>query len=193
MIKHYDKIYAFEANPALAKKLKTKFRIFPHVKIINAALHETHNKEIPFYISRNEGYSSSVLEVNENNQLANHIQTVEETLVKSVNLAVFLKENHIDYIHYYISDLQGMDFRILQTVKSYIHRKAIGKIQIETIKDGRQPIYKDSENYEANFYKLLNNNYMKTSHGWHSLKNGIFIDVDNNSDEYDVCWTLRNN
>lgn len=186
-IKHYDRVYAFEANPELVKKLKV-FRLFPHVKIINAAVHDTHNKVIPFYISKNGGQSSSILEVNEKNKIADYIKAVKKISVKTVNLAEFLKENKIDYIDHYISDLQGMDLRVLQTLKPYIDAKAIGRIQVETMRDGRESTYKDTNNYESDFRKLFNGNYEKISHGYHSLKDGVFMDVDNEYDEYDVCW-----
>ncbi len=192
LINKYRKIYCFEANPDLIEVLRKRFSNYKNVNIIHAAVCDIHNSVIELNISANNGASSSILKPNPGNSLKDVIKTIKTVTVPTINLFNFCKENKIKFIDTYISDLQGIDFIVLNTLKEFIDTKKIGRIQCETEKDDSTPIYIGSEgNREKNYSKLLDANYIKISEGWGLLKDNIFTEVPNDWDEKDVCWILK--
>ena len=191
-VDNYEQIYAFEADPNLCESIRSRYSDKDHVSVIHAAVCETHNSTVKFYISRNGGASSSILQPNPNHSLADHIATASEIEVPTVNLFNFCLDNKIDYIDSYVSDAQGYDFKILTTLKDYISEQKIGDIQCEVLFDNKEAIYsafdRRDENIESNFSRLLSNQYVKIAEGWGQLNNGVFNKVPEDWSEHDVKW-----
>jgi FkbM family methyltransferase len=194
-VNHYDKIYAFEANPYFCKILKQRFASNTNVAVINAAVCDKHNNFITFNISKNNGDSSSILEPNHENELFSCIETSEKIKVPTVNLYNFCQENNIVKITTYISDLQGYDFIVLKTLKPLIDLGVIESIQCEVEKNEKPTIYKnpdiENQNKEKNFDSFLEEKYIKVAKGWGTLTEGKFEDVPENWTEHDIQWKLK--
>jgi hypothetical protein len=83
----------------------------------------------------------------------------------------FLRKKKVDHISLYLSDLQGVDFDVLQTLKPLIDKQNIDKIICEVEKDDVEQHYKDlPRNRRSNFDKLLQYKYQvvgeATCEGW---------------------------
>ena len=140
IVNNYDVIYGFEANPMLAFQAQILFKDFPNVKIYNVALCQEHNVDVDFNIASFDASSS----IGQNFHSKWHhpeIKMIHTIKVKAMNLLNFCKENNIDYIDHYISDLQGADFMVLNTLKEYIDNKKIKLIQSEVNKNDKENIY----------------------------------------------------
>ena len=92
--------------------------------------------------------------------------------VKVINLLNFLKKQKIDSIDFYLSDIEGYDFKVLSTIKEYLDLKKIKKIQVEALNNGIKNTYKNVSNYEYQFDELLKENYNKIGRGSGSVKAG---------------------
>jgi len=161
IINDFDTAYLFEPNPELYEELKVTFKNYDNVTIINAAASYNHNGEIPFYISKNNGESSSIYKPNPSSPYYDLIQTVKTINVKTINLFNFCLENNIKKIHTIVTDAQGHDFSILKTLKPFIDYRKIDRIQCEAVNKFRQHPYDgvNELNHLDNFEKILNFNY----------------------------------
>jgi FkbM family methyltransferase len=182
--KNFGFCYVFEANPELVIFLKNKFKNVKNVEIIEGALSEEHNKEVDFHITYDPvlgdnqmHYSSSLGELSDyyrNNGPKNQVTTLKTITVKTINLYTFLQERNIKKIHTYISDLEGMDFTVLKTIRYYIDNKLIINIQIETETDGWEKMahLNLSSNKQKDIINFLSKNYniVKYQKGNYNLK-----------------------
>ena len=91
LVKDYDRVFAFEANPEFCKHLGKLFSSLTHVKIVNAAVGEMHGGVRTFHISKNNGDSSSLLAPNKDNCLHDMISSVFAVDVPAINLKFFLR------------------------------------------------------------------------------------------------------
>jgi len=142
IFKDFDICYGFEPIPVLAARLQERYRSFPHVHIVNAAacLNEG---PVSFYVSMMDGdhgnmQSSSLCEVSDdyrNNGPKNQVFTKEVITVQGVNLANFFRAHGISEIDTYISDVEGFDFSILQTVRPWFDERRVKNAQFETEPD----------------------------------------------------------
>lgn len=166
----YDKCIGFEANPNLIELLQNRFKNHSNVVIINAAACDSNQDQI-LNICANIGH-----EIHEKNQTSslgvpseyskihqdgNNITLVNKVKVPGVYLPDFLEKKGITQIDTYVSDIQGMDYTVLNTLKDLINNKKITNIQVESACD-----YMDGELYdgipsnnENLFYDLLLDNY----------------------------------
>jgi FkbM family methyltransferase len=189
----YGKCYGFEANPDLFKLLVEKYKEFPHVKLINAAV-TTVPGSVTLNISSNDGASSSlgVFEDEWPNHKSGVIEISRSVDVPGINLHQFCRSEGIEYIDDYISDIQGMDLEVLKTMRSYVDSGNIETITVETTRNERRNIYKDlPDNSEAGFNALLENNYRLVAVGFGVLEDYWFADIDPLSWEFDCKWRRR--
>jgi len=163
--KDFDKCYGFEAIPELAQKTRKRYDNDDRVEIINAAVCGE-NKPQTFYISTNPLMESSSLgelsDFYRNNGPRNQIKTKKKITVNGILLPDFLKEKDIRHVDTYISDIEGMDYFVLTTLKDYIDNKKIDNIQVESQCDywGAQSHNNLPSNKESLFYDLLKENYI---------------------------------
>ena len=193
-LNNFDTIFAFEANPWFCEHMRSIFKQYKNLHVVNAALCKVHGEKVVFNISKNNGDSSSLLMPNKDNPLHDLIQPSMQVLVDGVNLGIFLAERGIEKIDTYISDLQGYDYEVLKTLKPLIDRGAINTIECEVEKTDKPPIYVVEgieRNIEENFNTILGKNYEKVATGWGRLTDGVFANVPDNWCEWDVRWKLK--
>ncbi len=185
----YKVCYGFEADPELCGDLKKRFARIPNVHIIHAAA-ATHDGEIEFHVSDNQASSSIGGRFADGWCGKNKVAMIKTVKVPCVNLCNFLREQGIETVDDYISDIQGYDLEVLKTLMPYINRKAIGSITCETGKDGFGNIYPDlPDNSESGFANLLGENYNCVAKGWgKGLKEGVFNNVPDDWWEMDCKW-----
>jgi len=161
-VKDFDRSIGFEANPRLCKILKetVERHELRGVEIVSAALHNF-NGEIKFNLNTND-YTSSTGKIN--NDIHPSIKTVETIKVRSINLYNFLIEQDVEFIDFYLSDLQGMDLIVLKTLQPLLEKRKIEVLQCEVGKDDRPPVYLDLYNKFAGFQELLSSNYEIIEH-----------------------------
>lgn len=166
----YDKCIGFEANPNLIGLLRDKFKNCPNVEIINGAVcdsnqnqilnicvnvgHENHEKNQTSSL----GYPSDYSKIHQD---GNNITLVDKIEVPGIYLPDFLVDRGITEIDTYISDIQGMDFTVLTTLKDFIDQKRILNIQTEASCDYMEGELYDGipSNNEKLFYNLLSEKY----------------------------------
>ena len=167
MRKGFDMCYGFEAIPELANKLTERYKNDDRVEIINAAVCGE-NKQQTFYISTNTLMESSSLgelsDYYRSNGPKNQIGTKRKVIVDGIILSDFLIERGIDHIDTYVSDIEGMDYFVLTTIKDYVNEKKIDHIQVEAECDHWDGQSHDNlpSNKESLFYKFLDENYKLT-------------------------------
>ena len=162
--------------------LAERYKQYPHVEIINAAVCVEPGPKT-FYLSKMEGHidnmaSSSLFEVSEayrKNGPRNQVHTKQVITVNGVNMMQFLSERGITHIDTYISDAEGFDFSILKTIQSLTDSKRIRTIQVETEPDYVQVEQRSGQpmNKSWMFLDLLIENYdlvgmQKGNYDWNS-------------------------
>jgi len=162
----HDEYYGFEAQPALALMLQQKYSNNPNVNIIHAAV-GVDNEPKDFYVQNantaSDGAASSLGVISQDylDSSPNHIILKETVRVPGISLPSFLASKGISEIETYISDIQGMDYIVLSTLKDFIDTKRIKNIQVEAecdYKRGRAYNLPYS-NKTSLFHELLDENY----------------------------------
>lgn len=197
MHRGYEKCFGFEANPERFEKLYKKYKKVPNIKLYNVAIAQ-YDGEITFNISNNNnGASSSIGTFHEEWQKeykGEKIEMIKSITIPCINLYNFCKQNQIDFIDDYMSDIQGMDLEVLKTMKSMIDQRRISTITCEVTKDGKCNIYKDlPDNSESGFADLLNARYELIARGYGALKDNKFENIPEEVWEMDCKWKSKNN
>jgi hypothetical protein len=126
----------------------------------------------------------------------NHYGGVVEILkLHSVTLPFLLEKFNIQAIDLYVSDLQGLDFAILESVKEFLDQKRIMELFVET-HNGAREIYLDAKNSLVDFWQMLRLCYRidYISHDGRILNsvNDIFsFSMGTSFGECDVHWSLH--
>ena len=167
--KNFDVCYAFEAHPRIFQNLEARTKNYSNIQIFNVAL-TTRKGPVLFYEYIGMPYSSS-LGAEMCDKHSPNVRSIKKYTVKGINLMDFLRQKGVEHISLYLSDLQGVDFDVLQTLKPLIDKQNIDKIICEVEKDDMEQHYKDlSSNRRSNFDKLLEHKYQlagnATCAGW---------------------------
>lgn len=190
----YEHCYGFEANPESFQKLKKRYENHPNVTLIHAAVSDQ-NGTAEFNISDDTNAGASSLgkfNPDWNQQRKTPINIVKTVAVPTINLAHFCKQNGIEYISDYISDIQGMDFTVLETLTPMIENKAIGSITCEVSKNGKKIYNGLPSNTLSSFESLLNSNYDLVATGTTgALKDQHFDEVPDSWWEMDCKWRVK--
>ena len=138
LIKRINKqaqIYSIEPNLDLIKYQKKKFRRFTGINFFNIGI-DSYSRIATFYI-RNPISHSSLIK-NHPDEEFNKIVTT--TKVKVENLDDFFKKQNIEKITLLKIDTEGLDFKILLSLKKILLNKRIEFIKIEANKDSFEKI-----------------------------------------------------
>ena len=161
LVPRFDSCYGFEADPELAEAARARFKGFPNVNIVHAALGET-NGPVTLNI-HDSAAATSVGRLGDAYRTAtgNKIHPVGQITVPGINLYEYLVSRNVEYIDLYQSDIQGMDFAVLRTLAPMIERRAIRVISCETERDDHtfQSYEGLPSNKQARFMGLLDTNY----------------------------------
>jgi FkbM family methyltransferase len=142
-----------------------------------------------FYLSSNPAHVSSSLSTWDNADAKKnypHIKQLNEIEVKVKRLDKILEQLEIDHIDYLITDTQGSDYKILNSVKFFIDNKKIKNIQCENF---IKPIYDNLANKFEDTKTLLEKNYNLAK-----IENdGTEINISEiqNHVEIDSFWALK--
>lgn len=179
----FKRCICIEANPNLCKKLKKLF-YFNNVEVYNYLLGPKNGQGFLNVYKSNS--TNSTLSKIYNQKIIKRIK------VKMTRLDTLLNNLKIKYINFYISDLEGLDFEVLKTLKSFIDSKKINYIQHECIINKRRNPYVKFSNYEYLFNNLLKKNYNKLASGLGKLKIGYHKKMSPKSTYKDVLWKVKN-
>jgi FkbM family methyltransferase len=175
----FKRCICIEANPNLCKKLKKLF-YFNNVEVYN------------YLLGPKNGYGFlNVYKSNSTNSTLSKIynqKIIIRIKVKMTRLDTLLNNLKIKYINFYISDLEGLDFEVLKTLKSFIDSKKINYIQHECIINKRRNPYVKFSNYEYLFNSLLSKKYKKIASGRDKLRIGKFVLMSKKSLYKDILW-----
>ena len=191
LVTSFERVIAFEANPEHCDVLASRFST---IQLVRAAVCE-HDGEVAFNVSSNGGASSSLGSFDETwlAPRTDGIRMTRTMTVPGVNLLRFCRDNGVDGIDFYVSDLQGMDLTVLRTMEPLLREGRIELIQCETTNDGQHNIYKDLPSNElGEFQRLLEpHGYSMVGKGWGALQKGVFSDVPEDWWEFDSLWEHR--
>jgi FkbM family methyltransferase len=182
-----------EAHPVTFKKLQDRFKNDESVVCINACIvPERTANPVSFYYTGNS-VSSSVLEP----PTEIHYGGVREvSYLPGRTVGDILEQLNIDFIDFYVSDLQGIDYSVLSSSSGLIESGRIGELFLET-HVGRDALYLGAVNSFQNFWSLLETNYKVD---YISYDGKIVRDLHTSLGaalgmiyrECDVHWSLRN-
>jgi FkbM family methyltransferase len=182
----YDVCYGFEANIHLLPVINQVIGNDSKIKIFNLAVSDQDGYS-SFKISSNGGQSSSLTDFNPEFVGTGDLHMQTTLSVRKVNLLNFLKQQGVDHITDYVSDIQGHDYSALSSLKEWIDFKKIKTIQCEVCKPNKN-IYVGVNNTIDNFTNLLGKNYKLVSTGWGQLVDGQYNQVPDEWWEYDAKW-----
>ena len=133
--KNYDKVYGFEPNPKLFSEAKKKYKKYGKVTILPYALGaETGFSD--FYIF-NRPASSSLSKLSPEwiehwkKKRGQDVEVANKIKVKVYNLYEWAEEEGIGHIKFLITDLQGIDFTVLQSMRPMFEKGLIDKVRAE--------------------------------------------------------------
>ena len=188
VVHEFDKVFAFEPDPEIFESLTRRCQKYPWVQTINAACAEE-DGTAKFYVYPNR-VSSSLSFIAEGIPGEDlHPITIE---VQTVNLLEFLISNQVENIDSYVSDCQGSDLKILNTIKPLIEEKRIREIFVETHNSDIH-LYDGLENGFNGFKELLSPNYEFVAAFLGRLDNKQVAEAEIPSDEYewDTQWKVK--
>jgi hypothetical protein len=116
------------------------------------------------------------------------INASQTIMVPSINLGDFLIIKDVIDIDSYVSDIEGLDFTVIRTLRPYLDNGSIKSITCEVVRDVKQNPFDGVLNYERNFDEFLSSKYVKKSSGWVVLKEGEFNQVPDNYNFMEVNW-----
>jgi len=177
----YERVIAFEANPEIFKVISNKYPAY--VELYNYALAESNGK-VKFNIDPNPNSTSSTLGTY-NDEFLKTSHSIE---VNSINLGDFLQKLGVNFINYYISDIEGMDFNVLKTLEHYINNNLIEYIKCETLITDKSPYIGIGSNHISSYEKYLNGKFKIVAIGDGNIKDGFFIKSVENLRMVDYKW-----
>jgi FkbM family methyltransferase len=175
----FKRCICVEANPNLCKKLKKIFN-FKNVEVYNYLLGPKSGDGF-LNIYKLDSTNSTL------SKLYNQ-QIIKKIKVKMTRLDNLLNNLKIEYIDFYMSDLEGLDYEVLKTLKSFIEKKRINYIQHECIINKRRNPYAKFSNYEHLFNSLLSKKYKQIASGRDKLYVGKFVSMSKKSIYKDILW-----
>ena len=161
----FDVCYGIEADPRLAARAQERFAGSDRIHIVHAAVCQT-GGFVDFNLHDDRAASSlGRLGDDYRRKTGARIRPVETVRVPAINLYEYLLARGVDRIDLYQSDVQGMDYAVLCTLKPLIERRRIRMIRCETERDDHpvQSYEGLPSNRQALFRALLEADYRVSS------------------------------
>ena len=179
----FKRVICVEADSELCIKLKKKFTA-KNVKIFNYLISSKNNKYGFLNIYKQDS-SDATTDYRLNKKTTNRIK------VPAIRPDILFKKLRIKYVDYYYSDLEGLDFLALKTLKNFIKNNKIRYIQHECNINKKKNPYKTLVNYESLFDVLLNKNYKKIAWGFGNLREGHYEKLPQGYIHKDILWRCK--
>ena len=161
LARHFDVCYGIEADPTLAARAQVQFAANKNIHIVHAAVCDV-NGSVTFNLHDNRA-ASSIGRMGDDyrKSTGNAIHPVESVRVPAINLYDFLLSHKVELVDLYQSDIQGMDFTALNTLRPLIESRSIRTIRCETERDEHsfQSYEGLPSNRQALFRDLLHKDY----------------------------------
>ena len=154
LLSYFKEIHLFEPNPEIIPSLRSKFKSFSNVKIIDCGI-GNENKKLPFYITNDKGKTLSSIKKQNNiikenlknteiiNQIEIEIKRLDSVLKNNLYKKIFLK-----------SDTQGNDLETLESLGQFIKNVNFINIEVSIIN-----LYENNYNHWKVLDFLKNNNF----------------------------------
>lgn len=192
-VSEYDEIHVFEPDPEMFYELKSNFGSFKNLILNNCACYLKNGKHT-LYVTENR-VSTSLADVDTSTfeTIGYHsggkpsIKTFE---INTVNLYDYFKLNRIDEIDFLLTDAQGSDLTILNTITPYIKGKKIKKIFCETHNNNKS-LYIGLNNTFDGFKKLLSENYEIEYYNFGGEYRPKEYEIQDSDIEWDTSWILK--
>jgi FkbM family methyltransferase len=186
----FRKVYVFECNPITLELLRNRVRYFQNIQLFPFAASNNFGTSI-ISIPNNGNFlgSATIAGFSEHSQA----HSVAEFEVTSVDLGQFLDMLGVTCIDLYVSDIEGHDFIALQSMKSFITKGLIKRIQVEVWNDAK-PIPFSNENLKCQerfFEEYLSSNYSKIAEGI-SNTDSLNWAIASDWNWKDVLWEIKN-
>lgn len=155
------KIYTIEANYELFVKLCELKNKYENLHVDNLAL-SNKDEMIKFYVDKNpEGDcgASSILKSTES-YLINYIKKEEETMIKSVKLETFMKNNNIKNIDMLWLDIEGFEYYVFESSENILNnvKYIYTEVNFQMFRENTK-LYDDIKN-------ILNKNNFEEVYKW---------------------------
>lgn len=194
----YRRCFGFEANPQLYQLLQDKYAGYDWVRIVHGALVGDNRTEVKLLVTDNKGASSSLYPLKDTWHQARKaegqtaVNLLAEVAVPAMNLQTFLRQNGVDSITDYISDIEGLDLAVLETLAPFIKEKRIETITCEVSRTLALNRYVGGpDNSKDGFMALLGDNYELVAEGYSPLADGVFQDIPQSNWAVDCRWKAR--
>lgn len=184
----YNLVIGFEPNPDNFVKLK-KYQNQNGVYLYPYAVSDKEG-EFDFYLPTNKNNDASA-SLSDFTSARKGISSRESIKVKTVKLSKILEDHKVNFIEKYISDIEGYDFTVLNTIKNYLNEKKIFELQLEAFQNHVENPYTSVSNYEKQFDELLELNYKKIARGWGLMKPGEFHGFREDHFSIDLLYRLK--
>jgi len=104
-----------EPLPDVFQQLQEATSTYPKQKCFNYLVTDKDDKEYPFYVSSNEGHSSSILPLSAHREVWPEVHYVRNLLLKSITLPSLIRKERLDLNLYeaLVLDTQGSELLIL--------------------------------------------------------------------------------
>ena len=183
----YKRSIGIEANPINFEICNKRFGKNPSLELYNFASAEKQGFVILSISDNGNDMAASTIASFSKTRAINSSRKIK---VPSVNLGDFLISKGVIEIDTYISDIEGLDYTVLKTLKPYLDNNSIKSITCEVVRNGKQNPFDGVLNYERNFDEFLTSKYVKKSSGWGVLKEGVFNQVPDDYNFMDVNYEL---
>lgn len=131
-----EHIYLFEPIPELARQLKQIETTDARVRVFPFALSD-HNGEQDFFITNNDGESSSLLRLGKHREIFPHVREVHATRVQCRTLDHVIQEARLQKPDMLLLDVQGAEHQILSSLSSGLKRH----IQVLYVEASLEEVY----------------------------------------------------
>jgi FkbM family methyltransferase len=113
-----------EAIPEVFEKMKAKLEPSPSALPINACIADVDGKEVDFYVTNNEGQSSSMLGLNLHREVHPDVHVIRTIKCKTRTVDSLVKERGFDFTYYdFLNiDLQGAELLALKGMHDNMHK-----------------------------------------------------------------------
>ena len=112
-----SKVFVVEANPKNIDKLKSSYKNFKNIDILNFAISYNNNDEISLYYSEDDAPHYQTCSSNINHVKKHYPNSIIKKFnIKSVSINDFFEKYSISEVDYLSIDIEGLDYEVLMSI-----------------------------------------------------------------------------